>query len=80
MYTVVALALPDVIAFDLATAVETFGRVTLPDGRLAYRVIVAGTAPTVDAGPLQIATSVGLEALERADTIMVPGRNDAAAP
>jgi transcriptional regulator GlxA family with amidase domain len=80
MHTVVALALPDAIAFDLATAVETFGRVTLPDGRPAYRVIVAGTAPTVDAGPLQIATGVGLEVLERADTIIVPGRNEAVAP
>lgn len=80
MHTVVALALPDAIAFDLATAVETFGRVRLPDGRPAYRVIVAGSAPTVDAGPLRIATGVGLEALERADTIIVPGRNEAAAP
>ncbi|MDT0158777.1 helix-turn-helix domain-containing protein [Microbacterium sp. ARD32] len=80
MHTVAALALPDVIAFDLATAVEVFGRASLPDGRPAYRVIVAGTSPTVDAGPLQITTHAGLDALTQADTIIVPGRNDAAAP
>lgn len=80
MHTVVVLALPDVIAFDLATAVETFGRTTLPEGRHAYRVIVAGTSSTVDAGPLQITTHEGLGALERADTIIVPGRNTPDAP
>jgi transcriptional regulator GlxA family with amidase domain len=80
MHTVVVLALPDVIAFDLATAVETFGRSPLPDGRAAYRVVVAGTAPTVTAGPLRIATDEGLDVLDRADTIIVPGRNDVAAP
>ena len=79
MHTVVVLALPDVIAFDLATAVEVFGRASLPDGRPAYRVIVAATSPTVDAGPLQITTHAGLDALTQADTIIVPGRNDAAA-
>ena len=66
MHTVAALALPDVIAFDLATAVEVFGRASLPDGRPAYRVIVAGTSPTVDAGPLQITTHAGLDALTQA--------------
>ncbi|GAA2177755.1 helix-turn-helix domain-containing protein [Leucobacter tardus] len=79
MHTVVVLALPDVIAFDLATAVEIFSRVTLPDGRPAYRVVVAGTEPTVEAGPLQITTRDDLAALARADTIIVPGRNVAAA-
>ncbi len=80
MHTVAVLALPDVIAFDLATAVEIFARAMLPDGRPAYRVIVAGTAPTVDAGPLQITTNEDLGALRHADTIVVPGRNDATAP
>lgn len=80
MHTVVVLAVPDVIAFDLATAVEVFGRATLPDGRPAYRVIVAGTTATVDAGPLQITTRAGLDELGRADTIIVPGRNEPAAP
>jgi len=80
MHTVAVLALPDVIAFDLATPVEIFGRARLPDGRPAYRVVVCGAEPTVDAGPLTISVSAGLDELRRADTIVVPGRNRADAP
>lgn len=80
MHTVAVLALPDVIAFDVATPVEVFGHARLPDGRPAYRVIVCGSEPTVTAGPLRISTDTGLEGLERADSIIVPGRNEADAP
>ncbi|MCP2264580.1 GlxA family transcriptional regulator [Promicromonospora thailandica] len=74
MHTVAVLALPDTIIFDLATPVEVFGRARLPDGRPAYQVIVCGTEPVVDAGPIRIGTDVGLEGLARADTVVVPGR------
>ncbi|WP_127784113.1 helix-turn-helix domain-containing protein [Rhodococcus sp. X156] len=80
MHTVVVLALPDVIAFDLATPVEVFGHARLPDGRPAYRVVVCAEQPTVQAGPLRISVDAGLEALARADTIVVPGRNRLDAP
>jgi transcriptional regulator GlxA family with amidase domain len=76
MHTVAVLALPDVIAFDLATPIEVFGRARLPDGRGAYRVVVCGAAPTVAAGPLRISVDSGLDETLRADTIIVPGRND----
>jgi transcriptional regulator GlxA family with amidase domain len=76
MYTVVVLALPDAIAFDMATPIETFGRVRLPDGRPGYRLVVAGHARSVQAGPLRLTVDEGLDALERADLIVVPGRND----
>jgi transcriptional regulator GlxA family with amidase domain len=79
MHTVVVLALPDTIAFDLSTAVEVFGRVFLADGRPGYRVQVCGTEPVVTAGPMRIATDHGIEAVESADTVVVPGRNDPAA-
>jgi transcriptional regulator GlxA family with amidase domain len=74
VHTVVVVALPDTIVFDLATPIETFGRARLPDGRPAYRVIVCGTEPVVDAGPLRLGVDAGLEALGRADTVVVPGR------
>jgi len=74
VHTVVVLALPDTIIFDLATPIETFGRSRLPDGRPAYRVVVCGTDPVLEAGPLRLGVDSGLEALERADTIVVPGR------
>ncbi|MGW4465131.1 GlxA family transcriptional regulator [Micromonospora sp. NPDC004704] len=80
MHTVVVLALPDTIAFDLTTPIEVFGRVRLPDGRPGYRVLVCGSEPVVTAGPLRLATDHGLDALARADTIVVPGRNDPTAP
>jgi transcriptional regulator GlxA family with amidase domain len=76
MHTVAVVALPDVIAFDLSTAVEVFGRVVLPSGEPGYRVLVCGTEPVVSAGPLRIATDYGVDAAAGSDTIIVPGRND----
>ena len=76
MHTVAAVALPDVIAFDLTTAVEVFGRVVLPSGAAGYRVLVCGTEPVVTAGPLRIATDHDIETLAEADTIVLPGCND----
>ena len=76
MHTVAVLALPDTIAFDLTTAVETFSRVVLASGRPGYRVLVCGVEPVVTAGPLRIGTDHGLDDAADADTIVVPGRND----
>jgi transcriptional regulator GlxA family with amidase domain len=76
VHIVAVLALPDTIAFDLATAVETFGRVVRPSGEPGYRVLVCGTEPVVTAGPMRIATDHGIDELAGTDTIVVPGRND----
>ena len=65
MHTVVIVALPDTIAFDLSTAVEVFGRVRLAGDRPGYRVQVCGTEPVVTAGPFRIATDQGIEADRR---------------
>jgi transcriptional regulator GlxA family with amidase domain len=75
MHTVAVLALPDTIAFDLATPIEVFGRVHSASGAPLYRVLVCGTDPVVTAGPMRIATDVGLESLADADTVVVPGRD-----
>ena len=80
MHTVAVVALPDTIAFDLSTPIEVFGRVELPSGARGYRVMVCATAPVVSAGPFRIASDHGLEGLEAADTIVVPGRDDVASP
>ncbi|WP_096291287.1 GlxA family transcriptional regulator [Mycobacterium ahvazicum] len=79
MHSVAVLAEPDTIAFDLAIAVEVFGRVWLANAAPGYRVRVCGCEPVVAAGPIRIATDFGLDELANADTIVVPGRNDAAA-
>ena len=76
MHTIAVLALPDTIAFDLSTPVETFGRVVLSSGEPGYRVMVCGTEPIVSAGPMRIGTDLGIEAAAGADTMVVPGRND----
>ena len=44
MRTVAVLALDGVLAFDLSTLVEVFGRARLPDGRRAYGVRVCAPA------------------------------------
>ncbi|MEU4344877.1 helix-turn-helix domain-containing protein [Nocardia sp. NPDC023852] len=80
MQTVAVLALDQVIAFDLATPAEVFGRARLPDGRPAYRVRVCGAAPAVDAGVFTLRPPWGLEALADADTIVVPGCSDPSLP
>jgi transcriptional regulator GlxA family with amidase domain len=80
VHVVAVLAEPDVIAFDLAIAVETFGRVRLANGEPGYQVRVCGVEPVVTAGPIRIATDFGLAELDSADTIVVPGRNDVGTP
>jgi transcriptional regulator GlxA family with amidase domain len=80
MHTVAVLALPDAIAFDLCTPIETFARVELPTGAPGYRVLVCGTDPVVTAGPIRIGTDHGVETLARADTVIVAGRYDPTAP
>ncbi|MET0234094.1 MAG: helix-turn-helix domain-containing protein [Kibdelosporangium sp.] len=73
MHTVVVLALDRVVPFDLSTPLEVFTRTRMPDGRAAYRVRVCSVTPTVDAGMFQLQAPWGLEALEDADTIILPG-------
>ncbi len=76
MKTVVVLALDGVLAFDLSTPVEVFGRVRLPGGRAAYRVRVCAPTEEVDAGVFSMRVPWGLEALAGADTIVLPGLAD----
>jgi transcriptional regulator GlxA family with amidase domain len=75
MHTVAVLALDQVIPFDLATPLEVFGRVRLPDGRSGYRVRVCAASSSVDAGLFRIEAPWDLDALTTADTIIVPGRS-----
>ncbi|MEV7127483.1 helix-turn-helix domain-containing protein [Streptomyces sp. NPDC093260] len=73
MHTVAVLALDRVIPFDLSTPIETFSRTRLPDGRPAYRIRVCAEREEVDAGAFTLRAPWGLEGLESADTIVVPG-------
>lgn len=79
MHRVVVLALPDVVAFDLAVPAQVFGH---PDEADRYRLTVcgptAGTVPTTSG--FDVAVSHGLEALYSADTVVVPGYAPHTAP
>ncbi|MFI6479276.1 GlxA family transcriptional regulator [Nonomuraea sp. NPDC050663] len=80
MHTVAVLALPEVVAFDLATPLEVFARTRLPGGRLPYEVRVCAPAPEVEAGGFVLRAPWGLEALAGAETIILPGRADPLTP
>lgn len=80
VHTVTVLAMDGVVAFDLATPIETFAAARLPDGRPAYRVRTCGPAPELDAGTFTIRLRHGPEALTQTDTIVVPGLTDLTAP
>lgn len=75
---VAVLAFDDVVAFDVTTATEVFGGVRLAEGEAGYEVLVCGPRSRVTAGPLGLTVPHRLKALQRADTIVVPGLRDLA--
>jgi transcriptional regulator GlxA family with amidase domain len=72
MHRVVALALPDVVAFDLAIPAQVFGHED-ERKRYSFRVCAAqpGLVPTTSGYCIQALD--GLDALLSADTVVVPG-------
>ncbi|MGW4893058.1 GlxA family transcriptional regulator [Kitasatospora sp. NPDC004240] len=80
MHTVAVLALDQVIPFDLSTPIEVFSRTRLPDGRPGYQVRVCAERDEIDAGAFALRAPWGLEGLQDADTIIVPGVADPTAP
>jgi transcriptional regulator GlxA family with amidase domain len=80
MHTVAILVLDHVVPFDMAAPLEVFGRTRLPDGRRPYRLRVCAESPEVRAGGFTIRVDQGLEALDDADTVIVPGCSEVAGP
>jgi transcriptional regulator GlxA family with amidase domain len=76
MHRVVVVATHGVLPFDLSTPFEIFRRTRLADGRAPYRLRVCGVARTVQTPDFEIRLREGLEALTRADTILIPGIDD----
>jgi transcriptional regulator GlxA family with amidase domain len=78
MHRVVALALPNVVAFDLSVPAQVFGR---PEERLyTFEAcgVRAGKVPTTTGFSLHVER--GLEALAEADTVLVAGFAPVSAP
>jgi transcriptional regulator GlxA family with amidase domain len=72
MHRIVAIALPEVVAFDLSIPAQIFGH---RDAREAYEFTVCaehpGEVPTTTG--FSIRAAAGLEAVAGADTVIVPG-------
>jgi transcriptional regulator GlxA family with amidase domain len=79
VHRVVVLALPQIVAFDLAVPAQVFGH---RDERAHYRLTVCapepGPVPTTTGFSIQVAE--GLLALTAADTVVVPGYRPTEAP
>jgi AraC family transcriptional activator FtrA len=73
---VVALALPGVILLDLAAATHLFGHLGGRRYRFELAALVPG--PVATSTRFEVVAPAGLEALARADTIVVPGSDDVA--
>jgi transcriptional regulator GlxA family with amidase domain len=72
MHRVVALVVPDVIIFDLAIPAEIFGREVERD-RYSFEVCTEHPGAVSSTSGLDLQVDEGLEALEHADTVIVPG-------
>jgi transcriptional regulator GlxA family with amidase domain len=80
VHRVAVLAVDGVVPFDMSVPIEVFGRARLADGAPAYDVRVCGPSPEVDAGLFGLRVLRGLDELATADTVVVPGVADIAAP
>ncbi|MER5209690.1 helix-turn-helix domain-containing protein [Streptomyces sp. NPDC002838] len=82
MHTVAILVLDQVVPFDMAAPMTVFDWTRLPDGRRPYRVRLCAESPDVraDGDGFTLRVERGLEALAEADTIIVPGCSEEAAP
>src|SRR3954452_9606050 len=71
-HRVAVVVLPEVIPLEFGTATQVFGR----DPHYDLTVCAEGRAAAVPGSGFVINTSAGLEGLERADTVIVPGYED----
>jgi len=77
MHRVVALVVTQVVAFDLAIPAQVFGHE--PD-RYDWAVCAPAAGPVATETGFDVVVPHGLGALERADTVVVPGIGDRAWP
>src|SRR5215469_14152323 len=72
MHNVVALALPEVVAFDLSIPAQVFGHREERE-RYQFSVCAEEPGPVPSTTGFAVTATAGLEALATADTVMVPG-------
>lgn len=72
MHRIVALALPDVVAFDLAVPAQVFGH-DAERSRYSFAVCAQRPGWVATTTGFALRAQFGLDALEHADTVVVPG-------
>lgn len=80
MHRVAILAMHGFVPSDLAIPCDVFGHARTPDGAPAYRVTVCGEAREVRAGAFALRAASGLDQLDAADTVIIPGIADPSRP
>ena len=76
MHTLAILALDGVVSFDLGIACEVFGHVRTAEHEQGYQVQVCGEARRVRSSAFALDVLHGLDAIVRANTIVIPGVDD----
>lgn len=80
MHSIAILVLDGVVPFDLGVACDAFSRVRVPNVPIPYHVRVCGERRRIRAGHFEIQAEFGLEGLDDATTIIVPGISDLSEP
>ena len=76
VHRVAVVAAPQFIPYDLAVPCETFARARDASGEPAYEVQVCGLTSRVATAHFVLQAPHGLDVLERADTVVLPGVAD----
>lgn len=71
-HRVVALAIPQTVAFDLSIAAQVFGHPEVAD-RYSFQVCAPQPGPVPTSTGFAITVEAGLDLLQHADTLIVPG-------
>ncbi|GAB7069802.1 helix-turn-helix domain-containing protein [Mycobacterium hodleri] len=79
VHRVVALAIPDVVAFDLSIPAQVFGHYDERD-RYSFAVCAERPGDVPTSTGFSVSVRHGLEALDHADTVLVPGFHPHLAP
>ena len=72
-HVIAVLVLDGVVPFDLGVPPQVFGVARDAAGNHLYDVVVCGPGPARTESGFTVVPDHGLEALERADTVIVPG-------
>jgi len=72
-HTIAVLALDGVVAFDLGVPTQVFNAARRPDRQRLYEVRICGDGPVHSTAGYTVTPDYGLDELETADTVIVPG-------